>query len=73
MRCPNCEQWNRSTLPRCQRCGTELKPNAAEEPGWRSQMKSRGGAKAYIRVDEDGQVDVSPDKRDALAQEMTEL
>lgn len=73
MRCPNCEQWNRASFPRCQRCGTELKSDAAVEPSWRAKMQSRGSLKTYVSVDEDGQVDVSPDHRDALAQEMTEL
>ncbi|MBR3763045.1 MAG: hypothetical protein IKK57_00665 [Clostridia bacterium] len=73
MRCPKCEQWNRASLPRCQRCGAELNASAAVEPSWRAKMQARGNLKTYVRVDEDGQVDVSPDRRDALAQEMTEL
>lgn len=73
MRCPNCEQWNRASLPRCTRCGTELKAGAPVEPSWRAELAARPTGKAFVRVDEDGQVDVAPDRRDALAQEMTEL
>lgn len=71
MRCPNCDQWNRSTLPRCSRCGTELNSSAPVEPSWRAHLKR--SSKAYIRVDEDGLADVSPDRRDELAQQMTDL
>jgi len=74
MRCPNCDQWNRASLPRCVRCGTELHSDTPVTPSWRAQMtgeKSTG--KAYIRVDKDGQADVTPDRRDVLAAQMTEL
>lgn len=70
MRCPKCEQWNRSSLPRCTRCGTELNGTPVE-PSWRSRLK--GGGKAYIRVDEDGHADVTPDRRDVLAEQMAEF
>ena len=72
MRCPNCQQWNRASLPRCVRCGTELSADAPVTPSWRSQFKA-GKAKEYIRVDEDGDISVSPDDREILAAEMTEL
>lgn len=73
MRCPNCNQWNRATLPRCIRCGTELSTDRPVEPSWRSQLKDSKAGKAYIRVDEDGEVDISPDDREVLAAEMMEL
>lgn len=72
MRCPNCQQWNRASLPRCVRCGTELTQDQPVAPSWRSQLKT-GKAKEYIRVDEDGDISVSPDDREVLAAEMTEL
>ena len=72
MRCPNCNQWNRATLPRCIRCGTALATDAPVAPSWRSQLKD-GKSKEYIRVDEDGDISVSPDDREILAAEMTEL
>ncbi len=72
MRCPNCSQWNRASLPKCLRCGTELKADTPVAPSWRSQLKD-GRAKEYIRVDEDGDISVSPDDREVLAAEMAEL
>lgn len=72
MRCPNCNTWNRASLPKCIRCGAELKADTPVSPSWRSQLKD-GRAKEYIRVDEDGDISVSPDDREVLAAEMTEL
>lgn len=72
MRCPKCDQWNRASLPRCIRCGAELTTDAPVAPSWRSQLKD-GKAKEYIRVDEDGDISVSPDDREVLAAEMAEL
>lgn len=73
MRCPNCNQWNRANLPRCMRCGTELSSSSPVTPSWRAELKDDRAGKEYIRVDEDGQADVSPDGRDILAAEMAEL
>ena len=72
MRCPKCNQWNRPSLPKCIRCGTPLKADSPVTPSWRAQLKD-GQAKEYIRVDEDGSISVSPDEREVLAAEMTEL
>ena len=72
MRCPNCNQWNRASLPKCIRCGTPLKTDTPVAPSWRAQLKE-GKAKEYIRVDEDGDISVSPDDREVLAAEMAEL
>ena len=72
MRCPNCNQWNRANLPRCFHCGTEFRQHEAVTPSWRAQLKD-GKAKEYIRVDEDGDISVSPDDREVLAAEMAEL
>ena len=73
MRCPNCNQWNRATLPRCFRCGTELTTDTPVTPSWRAELKDGKAGKAYIRVDEDGGIDVTPDGREVLAAEMAEL
>jgi len=73
MRCPNCNQWNRATLPRCFRCGTPLSTDTPVQPSWRATLKDDRAGKAYIRVDEDGGVDVTPDDREVLAAEMAEL
>ena len=72
MRCPNCNQWNRASLPRCIHCGTEFRNGTPVAPSWRAQLKD-GKAKEYIRVDEDGDISVSPDDREVLAAEMAEL
>ena len=72
MRCPNCNQWNRANLPRCFHCGTPFRQDEAVTPSWRAQLKD-GKAKEYIRVDEDGDISVSPDDREVLAAEMAEL
>ncbi len=72
MRCPNCNQWNRASLPRCVRCGTPLTTDTPVAPSWRAQLKD-GKAKEYIRVDEDGDISVSPDDREVLAAEMSDL
>ena len=72
MRCPNCNTWNRASLPRCVRCGTPLDSTGPVTPSWRSQLKD-GKSKEYIRVDEDGDISVSPDDREVLAAEMSEL
>ena len=72
MRCPNCNTWNRASLPKCIRCGTPLESTGPVTPSWRSQLKD-GKSKEYIRVDEDGDISVSPDDREVLAAEMSEL
>lgn len=73
MRCPNCNQWNRASLPRCVHCGTELTADTPVAPSWRAQLKDDKAAKEYVRVDEDGDISVSPDDREVLAAEMAEL
>lgn len=71
MRCPNCGQWNRPSIPACVRCGTALE-QTADAPSWQDQLKI-GKATEYIRVDEDEAIISHPDERDALAREMAEL
>lgn len=73
MRCPQCSQWNRASLPRCIRCGTELSSTGPVTPSWRAELKDDRQSKEYIRVDEAGDIDVAPDEREVLAAEMTEL
>ena len=72
MKCPECGQWNRASLPRCTRCGCALSRNGGE-PAWREELRDGDGGRSYIRVSEDGNADVIPDKRDQLAREMAEL
>lgn len=54
------------------RCGTPLHPSPDAEPAWKSELKDDKG-REYIRVDESGEVETTPDSRDQLAQEMAEL
>lgn len=72
MKCPNCGQWNKASLPRCMRCGTPLQPAPDAEPAWKNELKDEKG-REYIRVDESGEMEAAPDSRDQLAQEMAEL
>ena len=72
MKCPNCGSWNKASLPRCMRCGTPLHPSPDAEPSWKSELKDDKG-REYIRVDENGEAETTPDSRDQLAQEMAEL
>ena len=74
MKCPQCGQWNRASLPNCIRCGAPLNPERAETPAWQEQFRKEDKEpKKYIHVDEDGAVDESSDQRDELATDMTEL
>lgn len=74
MKCPQCGQWNRASLPNCIRCGAPLNPESAETPTWQEQFRKEDKEpKKYIHVDEDGAVDESSDQRDELATDMTEL
>lgn len=73
MKCPQCGQWNRASLPHCQKCGAPLDVDHAQLPSWKTTLRDDQKGKEYIRVDEDGDVNVTPDSRDALAQEMAEL
>ena len=72
MKCPNCGQWNRASLPRCMKCGEPLEA-LEKAPAWRAELHDDQRGKEYIRVDEFGDADTVPDQRDVLAQEMHEL
>jgi hypothetical protein len=74
MKCPQCGKWNRASFPTCQYCGAELpQEEKQEEPSWRATLKDDQRGKAYIRVDEEGNAETAPDRRDVLANEMSEL
>lgn len=72
MKCPECGKWNRATFPTCQYCGAKLEYDN-EEPEWRKALKDDQKGKEYIRVDEEGEAEATPDPRDTLAREMAEL
>lgn len=77
MKCPNCGKWNRSSLPHCFYCGEPLPTDdpyfGSQQPAWQTELRDKDKASAYLRVDEDGNIDSTQDPRDALAAEMVEL
>ena len=73
MKCPECGQWNRASLPHCLRCGAPLNIDAASKLDWKENLRDDGPGTAYIRVDEFGNADQTPDARDVLAREMQDL
>ena len=73
MKCPECGQWNRSSMPHCIQCGAPLNIDEASRLQWKDTLKDGGPSTAYLRADEFGQVDNTPDSRDELASEMQDL
>lgn len=73
MKCPQCGQWNRASMPHCQKCGAALESADPRHPSWKTTLQDDQKGKEYIRVDEDGETSATPDRRDALAEEMVEL
>ena len=73
MKCPECGQWNRASMPHCTRCGAPLNIDAASRLEWKDHLRDEGTGAAYIRVDEFGNADSTPDARDVLAREMQDL
>ncbi len=73
MKCPECGQWNRASMPHCIQCGAPLNIDEASRLQWKDKLKDGGPSTAYLRADEFGQVDATPDARDALAGEMQDL
>lgn len=60
-------------MPHCAWCGAKLNIDAASRLEWKDSLRDEGQGTAYIRVDEFGQEDRTPDARDVLAREMQEL
>ena len=73
MKCPECGQWNRASLPHCINCGAPLNIDEASRLPWKDALKDNRPPTAYLRADEYGQMDATPDARDQLAGEMQEL
>ena len=73
MKCPECGQWNRASLPHCINCGAPLNIDEASRLQWKDSLKDSGPSTAYLRADEFGQVDTTLDARDILAGEMQDL
>lgn len=76
MKCPQCGQWNKASLPRCFRCGTAL-PKEPEYLGnvpsdWQYEVeKNQQKQNIYIEVDDQGKQTVLSDQRESLAEEMS--
>lgn len=73
MKCPECGQWNRASMPHCTKCGAPLNIDQASKLQWKDTLKDAAPSTAYLRADEFGQVNASPDARDQLAREMQDL
>ena len=73
MKCPECGQWNRASMPHCTNCGAPLNIDEASRLAWKDSLRDGGPSTSYLRADEFGQLDAAPDSRDALAAEMQEL
>ena len=73
MKCPECGQWNRASMPHCIKCGAPLNIDEASRLQWKDSLKDGGPSTSYLRADEFGQVDTTPDVRDELAGEMQDL
>ena len=73
MKCPECGQWNRASMPHCTKCGAPLNIDEASRLPWKDTLKDSGLSTAYLRADEFGSVDTTPDARDELAGEMQDL
>ena len=71
MRCPNCGQWNRASLPKCFKCGTEL-PREGRAPLPAEELEAID-APVVMAVDEAGNETELVDEKDVLAAEMRTL
>lgn len=73
MKCPECGLWNRASLPHCVRCGAPLNIDEASRFAWKDSLRDGGASTTYLRADEFGQTDQTPEPRDQLAREMQDL
>ncbi len=60
-------------MPHCIKCGAPLNIDGVSRLQWKDTLKDGGPSTAYLRADEFGQVDATPDARDELAGEMQDL
>ena len=73
MKCPECGLWNRASQPHCIRCGAPLNIDEASHHGWKENLRDSGASTTYLRADEFGMTDQTPEPRDELAREMQDL
>ena len=60
-------------MPHCIKCGTPLNIDEVSKLQWKDTLKDSVPSTAYLRADEFGQMDATPDARDQLAREMQDL
>lgn len=60
-------------MPHCVKCGCPLNIDEASRLAWKETLRDGGASTKYLRADEFGQIDATPEARDALAGEMQEL
>ena len=73
MKCPECGLWNRASQPHCIRCGAPLNIDEASHHSWKENLLDGGASTTYLRADEFGVTDQTPEPRDELAREMQDL
>ena len=56
MKCPECGQWNRASMPHCVKCGAPLNIDEASRLQWKDKLKDSGPSTAYLRADEFGRI-----------------
>ena len=60
-------------MPHCIQCGAPLNIDEAARLQWKDKLKDKGPSTVYLRANEFGQMDTTPDARDELAGEMQDL
>ena len=73
MKCPECGLWNRASQPHCIRCGTPMNIDQVNRYAWKDMLRDGGSSTKYLRADEFGETDQTPEPRDELAREMQDL
>ncbi len=73
MKCPECGQWNRASLPHCMRCGAPLNIDAASRLEWKDDLRDGETPTKYLRANEFGEVPSASEPRDQLAREMQDF
>ena len=48
MKCPECGQWNRASMPHCTRCGAPLNIDAASRMEWKDSLRDEAKEKSWL-------------------------
>jgi hypothetical protein len=76
MKCPQCGYWNRSSFPKCYKCGTELPFDNQVNLALDNQNQTAPAANEatiIYKVDDLGNLSAETDNKDILAAEMSNL